>query len=821
MDAKCMSRKSNLMLALVILVALLVPATGVAQKLDMSKFENMKPRSIGPAAMSGRVTAIDVVAKDPDVIYIGSASGGLWKSRSGGVAWEPVFDTMAVASIGAIAIDQRNPDVVWIGTGEGNPRNSQNSGDGVYKTLDAGKNWIHLGLDNTRNIHRLLLDPRNADVAYAGALGSAWANTPDRGVYKTTDGGRTWQKILYVNERTGVADIVMDLANPNKLVAAMWEYRRWPWFFKSGGPGSGIYVTVDGGLTWKKRTDEDGLPKGELGRVGLAIAPSNPDRIYALVESKKNALYRSDDGGFKWAKISDKDVGDRPFYYAECYVDPNDDNRLYYLHSAVTESQDGGKTFENFIPYYKIHGDHHAFWINRTDPNFMIDGNDGGAAISRDHGKTWRFITNLPLGQFYHIDVDNEMPYNIYGGLQDNGSWRGPAYIWQWDGIRNQNWESISWGDGFDVAPDRTDPRICYSMSQGGYLLRHDNLTGDNKFIRPIHPKGIELRFNWNAGLATDPLSPGTIYYGSQFLHKSTNRGDSWEIISPDLTTNDTTKQRQLESGGLTYDVTAAENYCTIITIAPSPVQKGVIWVGTDDGNVQVTTNGGTTWTNAVKHVKGAPDSTWVPQIQASTYHAGEAFVVFDNHRQNDWTPYVYHTTNYGESWTRLVDSKSVRGFALSFVQDPVEPRLMFLGTEFGLHVSIDGGATWTKWTQGYPTVSTMDMAIQPNENDLVIGTFGRAVYVLDDIRPLREIARKGTKILDEPLHTFDIPDALEALYRQGPPGPLIPGDADWAGENRTYGARISFSITPPDTSAATKKGAAKDSTFSPDSIKV
>ncbi len=623
MDARCLSRESNSLYIpprraiTALLIAFLMAATAFSQKLDMSKFENMKPRSIGPAAMSGRVTAIDVVQQNPDIIYIGSASGGLWKSRSGGVAWEPVFDTMAVASIGAIAIDQRDPDVVWIGTGEGNPRNSQNSGDGVYKTLDGGRNWIHLGLDKTRNIHRLLLDPRNPDVAFAGALGSAWEDTPDRGVYKTTDGGKTWQKILYVNERTGVADIVMDPTNPNKLVAAMWEYRRWPWFFKSGGPGSGIYVTVDGGQTWKKRTDEDGLPKGELGRVGLAIAPSNPDRIYALVESKKNALYRSDDGGFKWTKISDKDVGDRPFYYAECYVDPHDDNRLYYLHSSVSESQDGGKTFETFIAYYKIHGDHHAFWISKTDPNFMIDGNDGGAAISRDHGKTWRYITNLPLGQFYHINVDNETPYNIYGGLQDNGSWRGPSYLWQWDAIRNQNWEMVSWGDGFDVAPDRTDPRICYSMSQGGYLLRHDNLTGDNKFIRPIHPQGIELRFNWNAGLATDPLNPGTIYYGSQFLHKSTNRGDSWQIISPDLTTNDTSKQRQLNSGGLTYDVTAAENYCTIITIAPSPVQKGVIWVGTDDGNVQVTTNGGTTWTNVVKNVKGVPDSTWVPQIQA------------------------------------------------------------------------------------------------------------------------------------------------------------------------------------------------------------
>ncbi len=815
--------------SLLLVAVLLATAStiGRAQKLDMSKFENMKPRSIGPAGMSGRVTAIAVVRKNPNIIYLGSASGGLWKSMSGGVRWEPVFDTMAVASIGAIAIDQSNPDVIWVGTGEGNPRNSQTSGNGVYKSLDGGRTWTHLGLERTRNIHRLILDPANSNVVYVAAIGTAFGETQDRGVFKTTDGGATWQKVLYVDEKTGCADLVMDANNSNKLIAAMWQYRRWPWFFKSGGPGSGMYMTFDGGKTWKKRTDEDGLPKGDLGRIGLGIAASDPNRVYALIESKKNALYRSDDGGFKWKKIADSNIGNRPFYYGEIHVDPTNENRVYNLFSEVTVSIDGGKTFETLVGWSSIHGDHHALYVHPDDSNFMIDGNDGGGAISYDRGKTWRFIANLPLGQFYHISVDTQTPYNVYGGLQDNGSWRGPAYAYQWSGLRNSQWENVGWGDGFDVVPDRSDPRYCYSMSQGGNLNRMDMQTGDSRFVRPIHPQNIKLRFNWNAGIAADPFSPTTIYYGSQFVHKSTNRGGTWETISADLTTNDTAKQKQLESGGLTYDVTTAENHCTIITIAPSPIQQGVIWVGTDDGNVQVTTNGGMTWTNVVRNMKGVPESTWVPQIQASTYAAGEAFVVFDNHRRNDWTPYVYRTKDFGKTWTRLVDDKDVWGYALCMVQDPVEPKLMFVGTEFGLYASIDGGESWTKWKHGFPTVSTMDMTIHPKEHDLVIGTFGRAVHVLDDIHPLREIVRRGTSVLDEPLHLFAIPDAVLSQMRGMVGGMFGPGDGEFNGENRPYGARISFVINPPDTAKnkkddKKKADAPKDSvTGSPDSVKM
>ncbi|HID37922.1 MAG TPA: hypothetical protein EYP36_00200 [Calditrichaeota bacterium] len=776
----------------------------------MKLFRGMKARSIGPAGMSGRVTAIDVVLSNPDVIYIGTASGGVWRSRSGGVHWQPIFDDQPVASIGAVAVDQRIPDVIWVGTGEGNPRNSQSSGNGIYKSIDGGKTWQHLGLEKTRNIHRILIDPYNSDIVYAAAQGSAWGEGEERGLYKTTDGGRTWKKILYINKKTGAADLVMDPGNPNKLVAAMWEYRRWPWFFKSGGPGSGLYVTYDRGKTWKKRTEKDGLPRGELGRIGLAISRSMPNIIYALIEAKKTALYRSDDGGFHWKKMSDSNIGSRPFYYADLFVDPRNENRLYNLHSIVTVSEDGGKTFHTLIPWQDIHPDHHAWWIHPDDPHFIIDGNDGGLAISRDRGKTWRFIHTLPLAQFYHINYDFDKPYNIYGGMQDNGSWRGPSRIFQRGGIRNSHWQELSFGDGFDVVPDSSNPRYGYSMSQGGWVNRYDILTGYLKTIRPYHPEGKELRFNWNAAIAHDPFDSTTIYYGSQYVHKSSDRGDTWEIISPDLTTNNPQKQKQLESGGLTYDVTNAENYTTIISIAPSPIKKGVIWVGTDDGNVQLTRDGGKNWTNLSPRISGMPEGGWVAQIISSSFNDAEAFVVVNNYRQDDWMPYVFHTTNYGKSWKRIVGSRQVYGHTLSFVQDMVESRLYFLGTESGLYVSIDAGKSWTKWTQGYPTVSTMDLKIHPREHDLIVGTFGRAAYIIDNIEPLRALAREGKQLLQKPIHLFPVPEATMMVFKSVN-GARFPGAEEFKGENRPYGAMFTYILTPDNSKKTGRKGNDKD----------
>ncbi|HRK73412.1 MAG TPA: glycosyl hydrolase, partial [Rhodothermales bacterium] len=398
-----------------------------AQPLDISKFAGMKARSIGPAGMSGRVTAIAVVHDNPSVMYIGAASGGVWKSTDGGVAWTPIFDDEPVAGIGALAVNQQNPDIVWVGTGEGNPRNSENGGNGVYKSMDGGRTWIHLGLENTRNIHRIILDPTDPDVAYIGAKGPTWGETESRGVFKTTDGGKSWLRILFTDVRSGVSEMVMDPQNPKKMIVGMWEHRRWPWFFKSGGMGSGLFLTTDGGITWKRLGKEDGLPEGDIGRTGIAIAPSRPNIVYALIESKKNGLYKSSDGGHTWSFVTDKNIGSRPFYFWEIYVDPGNENRIYNLHVVVDQSEDGGKTFQNLIPYNDIHPDYHAMWIHPKNPNYMMVGNDGGVAISQDRGKTWRFVENLPLAQFYHINVDNALPYNVYGGLQDNGSWRGPA----------------------------------------------------------------------------------------------------------------------------------------------------------------------------------------------------------------------------------------------------------------------------------------------------------------------------------------------------------------------------------------------------------
>lgn len=770
-----------------------------AQELSMDLVKNMKPRNIGPGGMSGRVIAIDVVLNNPDIMYVGTASGGLWKSTSGGIKWDPIFEKETTASIGAVAIQQSNPSVIWVGTGEGNPRNSLNGGYGIYKSLDAGKTWTLMGLEKTRHIHRVIVDPTNPDIVYAAAIGSPWGEHPERGVFKTTDGGKTWTKILYANNKTGAADLVMDPTNPNKLIAALWEHKRDPWFFKSGGEGSGLHITYDGGNTWKKVTEKEGFPKGDLGRIGVAIATNKPNIVYALVEAKKNALYRSDDGGFNWKKVNDKsDIGNRPFYYSEIYVDPQNENRVYSIYTYVNVSEDGGKNFRQLMPAYNVsngvHPDHHAWWIHPTNGNFMIDGNDGGMNITKDGGKSWRFIGNLPVAQFYHINVDNEIPYNVYGGMQDNGSWRGPAYVWRVQGIRNSYWQEISFGDGFDVVPDKEDSRFGWSMSQEGSVYRYDWQTGNNYYVQPIHPDSkVKLRFNWNAAINIDPFDNNTLYFGSQFVHKSTDKGETWSIISDDLTTNDPEKLKQDESGGLTMDATGAENHCSILVIEPSPLEKDMFWVGTDDGKVHYTQNGGQSYTDVTKNIKGLPVGSWIPQIKASNKNKGEAYLIANDYRRFNYTPYAYRTKDYGKTWERIVDASDVESYTLSIIEDPIEKNLVFLGTDDGLYISIDAGETWTKWTEGFPTVSVKDLVIHPREHDLIIGTFGRAAWVLDDIRPLRALA-KNKQIINQKLELFTPPTAYQAAYQQ-PTGSRFGADAMYHGENRDYGAIFSYYV--------------------------
>ncbi|MFM2145478.1 MAG: hypothetical protein RL732_314 [Bacteroidota bacterium] len=783
-----------------------------AQQVSLNDyFKNWKPRNIGPAGMSGRIVAIDAVHTNPNIIYLGAASGGVWKTINGGAEWKPVFDEQPILNIGAVAIQQSNPSVVWVGTGEGNPRNSLNIGEGIYKSLDAGKTWKRMGLEKTRNIHRILIDPNDPNTLYVAAIGNPYGEHPDRGVFKSKDGGETWNKILYVNDTTGCAELVMDPSNPNKIIASMWQHRRQPWTFKSGGPGSGLYITIDGGKNWKKLGKEEGIPEDPLGRIGIAFARSMPTRVYAKIESSKNGFYRSDDGGFKWTQVNSDpaQVTDRPFYYQEIYVDPKNENRIYDIHSTVTLSEDGGKSFQTLIPYNGIHPDHHAWWIHPNDPNFIIEGNDGGIGISRDRGANWVFDEKLPVGQFYHINVDNQMPYHVMGGMQDNGSWHGPAYTFTDGGIRNYYWENVGGGDGFDVMADPDDNNWIYSMSQGGYLGKQNIKTGERWFLKP---PGLDmktkLRFNWNSALAQDPFDAATIYYGSQFLHKSTDKGASWETISPDLTTNNPDQQKQDETGGLTLDITGAETYNTIITIAPSALQKGVIWTGTDDGNVQLTIDGGKTWTNFRGKLPGLPVGAWIPQIQASRHIPGEAFVVANDYRRGDFRPFIYRTTDFGTTWTRMLDENKVRGYALCVLPDPAEPNLIFAGTEHGLWVSLDNGTSFQQWKNGYPSTSTYDLAIQEREADLAIATFGRSLWILDDIKPLRKLAAtKG--VLTKNLMVFPSSDAYQVNYR-----PSTGYEWSLAGiydaENRKPGAAVSFYASKK---AAAKKDSAQKTT--------
>ena len=754
-------------------------------------------RHLGPGTMSGRVTAIAVERHRPHILYVGTASGGLWRSTTAGTTWESLFDDGPTASIGAVALAPSNPDVLWIGTGEGNPRNSHNSGRGVFRSIDGGATWSCMGLEGTRTIHRIVIHPTDPNRVWVAATGSAWGDSPDRGVYRTTDGGTTWKRVLYVDERTGAADLIADPSNPDKLFCAMWSHRREPWFFRSGGDGSGLYVTHDGGTNWKRLGEDEGLPAGELGRIGLTMSAADPDRVYALVESAKNGLYRSEDGGASWSLVTEKNIGSRPFYYAEIHADPHTPDRLFNLHSMVELSEDGGKTFTTLLPYSGVHPDHHAFYIHPDDPTFLIDGNDGGLNISRDGGDTWTFINNLPVGQFYHIAVDDAIPYRIYGGLQDNGSWVGPSEVWHEEGILNGDWQELLFGDGFDVLPAPGDLETAYAMYQGGSLHRVDLTTGATASIQPVATDSIPLRFNWNAAIAADPFHPDGLYFGSQFVHRSADRGESWERISPDLTSNDPAKQRQAESGGLTRDATAAENHCTVLCIAPNPHAADEVWAGTDDGKLQVTRDGGATWKEVGAAIKRFPANAWIPQIRISPHSAKEIFVVVNNYRSNDWAPYLFASTDGGVRWKQLVDGSSgVSGHVWCVEQDPVEPNLLFLGTEEGLYLSFDRGTTWRPWKHRIPAVPVSDLVVHRRDGELVVGTFGRGVYVVEDLAVLRALARPQSAALAAPLELFPIRPVYDVRFRR-PPGARFEADPVFRGENRARGASFPLWIHP------------------------
>jgi hypothetical protein len=772
-----------------ILAVSLFPGSGRAAEtaLDPARLAGMEARSIGPAGMSGKVTAVEGVESDPETLYIGGAAGGIWKTVNGGTTWDPVFDDQTSLSIGAIAVFQANPAIVWAGTGEGDIHVSASSGDGVYRSLDGGKTWSHLGLDGTGHVARIVLHPTDPDVAWVAALGPSYRESPERGVFKTEDGGRTWTKVLFVDAKTGAADLVIDPRNPGKLYAAMWEHRRWPWFFRSGGPGSGLHVSLDGGRTWTRRTAGDGLPEGELGRIKLAVSRSNPEVIYAMVEAATSALLRSEDGGASFRTVNaTPNLYLRPFFFPGLAVDPRWPNRVYNLDMSLHVSDDSGRTFRDLLSGQNIHPDLHEIWIDPGDPRHLVIGTDGGVAVSRDRGRTAVFVPNLPLSQFYRIAVDQAVPFNVYGGLQDNGSFRGPSDAWEAGGIQDRAWTFVGQNDGSTTLPDPADPELGYAMSQGGGLQRWNLRTGEIKDIEPSEPTGARLRFNFTPGFALDPFAPGTLYAGSQLVHKSTDRGDSWTAISPDLTTNNPEWQHQAESGGLTPDVGGGENFTTITAIASSPLKLGLLWVGTDDGRVQVTRDGGGSWTSAEAHLH-SPVHAWVAQIRPSRFDPAAAFVVLDDHRRGDETPYVFRTDDFGATWKSLA-TPDLRGHALSLEQDPVDRDLLFLGTSRGLWVSLDGGRRWFNWRHGLPAAPVSDLAVHPRDHDLVIATFGRGLYILDDVRPLREIS---SAVLAEPLHLFAIPDARQHWLRAGTAGH---GADVFHGENRPYGALLTVS---------------------------
>jgi len=748
-------------------------------------FGDLNARHIGPALMSGRINDLEVHPTNPRIIYAGTAGGGVWKSNDAGTTFNPIFDDYC-QSIGAVAIDPNSPDkVIYVGTGETWTRNSVSVGDGLYKSIDGGTNWKKIGFDNSERIANIIVNPNNSNEVYVAVLGALWSDSEERGVYKSNDAGKTWNKVLYVDQTTGCADLAMDPNNPNVLYASMWEFRRTGWSFNSGGDKSALYKSTDGGKNWNKI--HNGFPEGKLGRLAIAVAPSDSNILYTIIEAEKDSkkgLYRSDDAGANWKQLNnDFGITVRPFYFSRIVVDPRNPDVVVKAGLSGSISRDGGKTFKGLG---NMHGDIHDIVFDVNDSDRMYVGTDGGVYRSWNGGTTMEIVEGLPLSQFYHISVDNEEPYNIYGGLQDNGSWYGPST--SSGGINARDWNSIGGGDGFRVLKHPTK-QIIYSEMQGAAnVWRYDVENKLIKTIQPLPKKGYEkLRFNWNSPMAISAHQPDRFYMGSQFLHRSEDMGDTWTIISPDLTTNDKSKQEQEDSGGLSMDNSGAENHTTIFTIAESPLDENVLWVGTDDGNVQVTTDGGKTWTNTITNISGLPANTWVYHIEASSHDKATAYVVFEGHTTGDMTSYTYKTTDYGKTWNDII-TDDVVGFVRNIQEDYVNPDLLYLGTEFGLYITLNGGQSWSKFTKNMPSVAIHFIDLQKRTNDLVMGTHGRGVIIIDDISPLREFS---TEMMTKKVHFFDSKPAV-MIDQSGFSG-SFGTETQFVGRNPLRGAQIKY----------------------------
>jgi photosystem II stability/assembly factor-like uncharacterized protein len=747
-------------------------------------YEDLNWRSIGPAVMGGRTVDIDVVEKQPWIIYAAIGPSGVWKTKNNGITWMPVFHKENSVSVGDVTIAQSHPDIIWVGTGESTCRNSVTIGDGVYKSIDSGKTWENMGLENTRHISRIVINPGDPHIVYVAAMGHLWGPNEERGIYKTIDGGKTWTKILYVDEDTGFADLAMDPSDSLTLYAAAYEYRRTPYHFSSGGKGSGLFKTADGGKTWTKLGKD--LPEGILGRIGLAISRSSPNVVYALIEHKEGGIWRSEDRGETWTRTCDTEtfnlVNNRPFYYSQIRVDPTDDSVIYVFSTGGFVSRDMGKKFRPISG--GTHSDHHALWIDPSNPLHLIDGNDGGIDISYDGGKNWHPIRHMALAEVYQLGFDMRDPYFVYCGLQDNGLWGGPSRTLESSGIFNDDWYVVGGGDGFHSQVDPTDHTTIYGNYQLNGLYRHDLRIGRGKSIKPLASfNEPPYRYNWNSPILISPHDPKTVYTGGNYLFKTTDKGQSWTIISPDLTTDDPEKQK--DSGGpISMENTGAESHCTIITISESPVQKGVIWCGTDDGNVQVTQDSGESWANVVKNIPGLSPNTWCSRIEASHYDAGTAYVAFDGHRNDDYKTYIYKTTDYGKSWTSIKGNLPF-GWVHVVREDIKNKNLLFVGTEFGIYASLDGGKSWFSLKNKLPTAAVRDIAIHPRANDLIIGTHGQGVWILDNITPLQEMVED---VLQADKHVFSIRPETQFYHRNSRESF---GRAEFRGQNPSYGVSI------------------------------
>ncbi len=762
-----------------------------ATKFDAATISGLPARNIGSATMSGRVAAIAAVSENGRLtVFAGAASGGVWKSVNGGTTFKPVFDRQSVQSIGAVAIDPSNSKIVWVGSGEAWTRNSVSIGDGIYKSTDGGENWTNMGLKDSEHIAKILIDPKDSNNVLACVIGHVWNDNDERGVFKTSDGGNTWKKVLAgANGSTGCGMLAVSPQAPKTIFASMWDFRRQGWTFRSGGLGGGLFESTDGGEHWTEINDSNskGLPQKPWGRIALAVAPSKPQVVYAMIESKKSALFRSDDGGKTWNRMdASRFMIWRPFYFANLIVDPKDENKVFKTDGPLLLSVNGGKSFSSVGS--GAHGDFHDVWIDPNDTNTVFTADDGGLWRSQDGGTKWMHQANLPISQFYHVSVDNADPYHVYGGLQDNSSWIGDSSYP--GGVTNSRWENIYGGDGFWVFEDTSDPDYIYAEYQGGAIGRVNRHTLE---VRPIQPlpnyNEKKLRFNWNTPIHMSPNEKGTVYIGAQFLFRSRDHGQSWDRISPDLTTNDPEKQKQEESGGVTVDNSSAEMHTSIYSISESPKNGQLIWVGTDDGNLQITRDGAKTWTNVVSNVPGLEKNSWVSTVEASRFDEGTAYATFDRHTFGDMKPYAYKTTDYGKTWTSLnLQENGVQGYAHVIKEDTVDSKLLFVGTEFGLWISVDGGQHWAQYKgSDFPEVAVRDIVVHPRASDLVLATHGRGIWIIDDISPLRALT---PDLMAKDATLVEGPPAIQYLNANGG---WPQGDASFIGPSRPTDAFIDY----------------------------